>query len=649
MKIINVLKDDSFDEILELFRKAPEGEVFLVLPRNGRLFRHEDHFAAFASEASQGKKTVSVLTPNPDTAVLAKKFGFTVIASQKPNRPASVAPARQPAVLASSPPPADPEIRDEQDDAFSEVPMTSDATMGNDSIDSDAIDGDPLRNMHVLDEEGNPVDDNKDGKADEPDAEDVSTAMLASVVDGIRGGVPQRTLSPSSRVEKAAPIPVQTARELDYIDTVWRDKVGYGRRTTLNVTPSRPSLMTRFFHMLAGSFSLTARSAGDASVPKKVIAGILLAAFLVLGSVVYATTGSARVALAPTGKTLDTQITVQASDAFTSVDDAFYKIPGQLLEVSKTASNTVPATGNREVASKARGKLTVVNEYSSSPQTLVVTTRFQSSNGLVFRTLQNVTVPGSTVNAGKTVAGTTTVDVIADKPGPTYNVPAGNFTIMAFVEKGETDKVKQFYGRSDQPMTGGVSGPSSVVTAVDLENATAAASAAVKEEIKQALEAQGDELMVLDGDKPVMKDAQSSARVDDAADSVTATATGTLATVAFRSTDLRELIRKSFLKRERLMVMPDKLELSYSDISFKADSGTLTFTVTVKGMGYAPVDTDAIKQDIGGKNTANIQSYFKDKEGIRSATVTLSPFWVRSVPSNPAKIEIELVYDEGGQ
>ena len=134
-----------------------------------------------------------------------------------------------------------------------------------------------------------------------------------------------------------------------------------------------------------------------------------------------------------------------------------------------------------------------------------------------------MTVPGSKVVAGKTVPGTITVDVIADKPGTSYNIPAGNFVIMAFVEKGDTEKSKQFYGVSDQPMSGGASGPSTVVTQANYDQALAAATDDVKNQIKTALEAQGPSLMVIDGDKPVMKDPQSTARADDAASAVTVT------------------------------------------------------------------------------------------------------------------------------
>ena len=39
----------------------------------------------------------------------------------------------------------------------------------------------------------------------------------------------------------------------------------------------------------------------------------------------------------------------------------------------------------------------------------------------------------------------------------------------------------------------------------------------------------------------------------------------------------------TMLKKERLVVMPDQLELAYRDLAFKSDLGMLVFTVSVKG------------------------------------------------------------------
>jgi hypothetical protein len=685
VKIINVLKDDSFNDILEIFRQSSASEVILVLPRIGKLFRHEDHFAAFASEAQQAAKVVSVLTSNPQTALLARKFGFTVMASgtSKTAKPARTSralktPAKT-AKLVTAPPPGDfgiPDFNDEAD--LGDVPLTSDQTQGSESEDVD--DADPLRNMHIEDEEGNIVDEDADGQVDEPKDQDLTigddaasfvttgtarpTATLAgapkvaprrvpkaSDIDGVRLGMPSRTLSPSPKTERAAAVPIQKndMREqgkandrIDYIDTVWRGMNAKMSGRTPASSQGAPSFLRR-------TFSDTARMATSGAMPKRIALTMVSAAAIVLLGVVYLMTGSARVALVPVGKTVDTQITVQAADIYTSIDDAFAKIPGQLIEVSKTAQDTVNASGQRDVASKARGKITVYNEYSSSPQALITNTRFSSSDGKIFRTLQSITVPGSTVKAGVTVPGKITVDVVADAPGSEYNIPAGNFIIMAFKERGDTNKVATFYGKSEAAMTGGASGPSVVVTKGDYDSAKASATEAVREQIAAALQAQGADLQVIDGDTITMGDIVSTANPDDAAASVTVTATGTIRTVAFRKQDLSNLIASTILKKERLVVLPDQLELTFSDIAFKSDLGTLVFTVSVKGKGYAPVDTEAIVRDIAGKNATSIRDYFRDREGVESATVTLSPFWVRSVPTKTSKISIDVIYSGAAQ
>lgn len=675
VKIINVLKDDSFNDILDLFRQATAAEVILVLPRVGKLFRHEDHFAAFASEAQQGGKTVSVLTSNPQTAQLARKFGFGVMASGT-SRTAKATTA--PVALASAAVPVDFSTRDFDDTAdLGDVPLTSDQTIGNEPDDEEEVD--PLRGMHIEDEDG-PVDADNDGQVDTPDDESLTiaddaasfvSALIATPhatlaaapkpiparppqpndIDGVRISPPKVSVPTTARTEKPQPIPVAKASpvtdeeaaraDLDYIDAVWRNK--NGNVTPEAIVPPMQSAVLRRTIPGVSRFNL------GGFAPKRAALAILVGAVIVLGAVVYLITGSAHVAITPVSKTVDTQITVQSSDTFTSVDDAFAKIPGQLIEVSKSADNTVQSTGKREVASKARGKLTVFNEYSSSPQTLIATTRFQSEGGKIFRTLQNITVPGSSVQSGKTVAGKVTVDVIADAPGTDFNVPAGRFIIASFKEKGDAEKVQKFYGTSDAPMSGGASGPSTVVTQADFDAAKLAATESVQKQIAAALESQGANLVVLDADKPSMATIKSTANVDDAAPSTTVTATGTIKTIAFRKQDLMDLIRNTILKKDHLTVLPDQLELSYTDLSFKPDLGTLVFTVTLKGSGYVPVDTDAIASEIRGKNAQSIRDYFRNKEGVQSATVTLSPFWVTKVPQNKDKINIELVVGSAAQ
>ena len=78
-KIINVLKDDKFEEILDLFKNTSAEEVIFVLPKTSRAFKKEEHFTTLNSEAEKNNKKISLLCSNPDINTLAKKYKFDVL------------------------------------------------------------------------------------------------------------------------------------------------------------------------------------------------------------------------------------------------------------------------------------------------------------------------------------------------------------------------------------------------------------------------------------------------------------------------------------------------------------------------------------------------------------------------------------------
>ena len=84
-KIINVLKDDKFEEILDLFRNTPAKEVIFVLPKTSKAFKNEGHFVILENEARKSNKKVSLLCSNSDTNKLAGKYNFDVLLAKEDN------------------------------------------------------------------------------------------------------------------------------------------------------------------------------------------------------------------------------------------------------------------------------------------------------------------------------------------------------------------------------------------------------------------------------------------------------------------------------------------------------------------------------------------------------------------------------------
>ncbi|NCQ06011.1 MAG: hypothetical protein GW815_00350 [Candidatus Moranbacteria bacterium] len=155
----------------------------------------------------------------------------------------------------------------------------------------------------------------------------------------------------------------------------------------------------------------------------------------------------------------------------------------RIVEKDKEVSVMVSATGKSEGSGqKAHGTVQIINNYSADTQSLIATTRLETSDGKLFRLETGVVVPGMKTVDGKTEAGTVEAQIIADQVGEEYNIkePA-SFSISGF--KGG-EKYTKFTVQSTKPITGGGVGTLSdmnVVEKVDLDTALTNAKEKAKE------------------------------------------------------------------------------------------------------------------------------------------------------------------------
>ncbi|PIW36416.1 MAG: hypothetical protein COW24_05500, partial [Candidatus Kerfeldbacteria bacterium CG15_BIG_FIL_POST_REV_8_21_14_020_45_12] len=119
---------------------------------------------------------------------------------------------------------------------------------------------------------------------------------------------------------------------------------------------------------------------------------------------------------------------------------------------------------------KAVGTVNLVNNYTSD-QPLVETTRLLSSEGVLFRTTETVTVPAG---------GSVTVGVEADESGAVGDIGPSKFEVVALWDGLKDD----IYGTSSQSMSGGVK----QVAVVSNENIQAA-KLALREELREKAKA----------------------------------------------------------------------------------------------------------------------------------------------------------------
>ena len=162
--------------------------------------------------------------------------------------------------------------------------------------------------------------------------------------------------------------------------------------------------------------------------------------------------------------------------------------------------------------------------------------------------------------------------------------------------------------------------------------------------VQEAFDAQSSDLELINAAQVSVADIEPSVEVDQAVDSFTVSANGSLSTVGFRTEDLFALIEDHAQRNWQLTVLPEQLEVHFTDIRFVEDRGILAFTASALGKGYVQVEEDQIVSDILGKSRDEVRDYFRTAENVRSSTIILSPIWVRSVPDDPSRIELELMY-----
>ena len=79
-KIINVLKDDQFEDILDAFQKAEAEEMIFIFPKNTKVGKKEAQFASLAKEAKNSQKQVTIMTADQNIERYADKYGFRFLA-----------------------------------------------------------------------------------------------------------------------------------------------------------------------------------------------------------------------------------------------------------------------------------------------------------------------------------------------------------------------------------------------------------------------------------------------------------------------------------------------------------------------------------------------------------------------------------------
>ncbi len=323
---------------------------------------------------------------------------------------------------------------------------------------------------------------------------------------------------------------------------------------------------------------------------------------------------------------------VLAGKNITKIGAAQKQIPAEVFSVKKNFNLSFPASTRKSVQDKATGKITIYNNFSSSPQVLLATTRFTAPDGKIFRLVEKTTVPGnSSIEA----------EVIADKPGPDYNIgPVSRFTIPGFQGSARYEK---FYGVSVDPMTGGFIGERPYPTDDDIKQAKQKAETDFKNMVESALTLQlPPEFKIIDGARQfsIIKE-QVNTSVDEKGN-FSVFLEGQSSAIGFKESDL-----KSLMENLGQTDLGETFKIKNYNSEFGAgradfDKGQVSYALTFKGSFEEPVDINVFEQQILGKNADELKATISSFPNIDKTTISFRPFWVKRVPKDLDRVKIEV-------
>ncbi len=143
------------------------------------------------------------------------------------------------------------------------------------------------------------------------------------------------------------------------------------------------------------------------------------------------------------------EVEQKTASALVDIEDADVDVKTVVSDVVTVTKDLgvleVDETKPQSSGEPASGTITVMNDFSSVPRKLVRRTRFESSDGKIYRILEEVSVPGFT-DAGP---GSIEVRVVADDAGAEANIEAGKLTIPGFTGM---DEFKGIWGEVETPV-----------------------------------------------------------------------------------------------------------------------------------------------------------------------------------------------------
>lgn len=326
-------------------------------------------------------------------------------------------------------------------------------------------------------------------------------------------------------------------------------------------------------------------------------------------------------------------------------------VPAKLLNVDAELSKDFTTTGKKDVGEKAKGTITIYNNWDINDQTIPEGSRFVA-NSKVFLSTKEVRVPGAsiTISQGeiKKTPGSIKVNVEAETNGEDYNIGASSFVIASL----PANMQKDITGKSDEAMSGGISREVKVVDAADLvkaekeikEEVLALARESIKDKAKK------DKLTTLEN--VISQEVVSltfSHKESEEAEKFEVSISTKAFTLGFSQDDVKEVVLETAEKEigvEKMILNKDDLEISYESQESNIDDGFIRIKTNFAAKIAKNIDETGLARSIRNKSFDAAEKYLESLSDIESYSLNTWPSFYKRTPFLNSRIKINYDYDQ---
>ncbi len=338
---------------------------------------------------------------------------------------------------------------------------------------------------------------------------------------------------------------------------------------------------------------------------------------------------------------LDAKVDFTASTAVSSLDTTGSIAPGTLKEVKKSETEKVPATGKKDIGTKAGGSVTLSLQDCARDSVTIPAGTGVSSGDKTFMTqadltLNSVKIGNSCRNNLLPAVTSGTVKVLAQDAGDGFNLSERNYNVAGLSN----------VSAKGTAMTGGTSNVVTIISQEDINGARAKlvekTRAPALEELKKVLKDQNlfPLTETLNASDPGVT---ATPNAGEQASEVTVNAVIAYSMMGAKRDDLRALVEQSVKKQidtSKQSISDDGLDTAVFRLVDRGNGQAQRLSVQTKASTGTKIDQEALKKQLVGKKSGDIRQLVGTYPGVKEVNVNMSPFWVTKAPSKTSRIHL---------